>query len=78
MYLYNAPNMNMGLTAVTSSNQGASWSTPEDMLKILTYKDFKFRTGNMDAAVWGNTVVCICEGGVSVPYEGLLCFKKAL
>lgn len=78
MYLYNAPNMNMGLTVVTSSNQGASWSTPEDMLKILTYKDFKFRTGNMDAAVWGNTVVCICEGGVSVPYEGLLCFKKAL
>lgn len=78
MYLYKAPDMTMGLTVTVSDDQGATWSEPENMLKMQTYKDFKFRTGNMDAVLWGTTAVCVCEGGVSVPYEGLICFKKAL
>ncbi len=79
MYIYRSPDFSSGLTLQVSSDNGTTWSTPESMLTVQTYKNFKFMTGNTDAImVNNNTVMCVCEGGVSVPYEGLLVFKKAL
>lgn len=78
MYIYRAADFSSGLTIQSSSDNGITWSVPESMLGIETYKGYKFLTGNMDAVLLDNTVICVCEGGVAVPYEGLLCFKKNL
>lgn len=82
MYLYNAPDMGIGLTVTISDDHGRSWSEPTDVLTSklsMTYKEYKFRTGNMDAVLWDdNTVVCVCEGGTFLPYEGLVSFRTSL
>ena len=79
MYIYRSPDFTSGLTVQTSGDKGSSWSSPESLFKLRGYKDYKFLTGNMDAvAVDDHTVVCVSEGGVSVPYEGLLSFKVTL
>lgn len=82
MYLYNAPDMGIGLTVTVSDDHGKNWSAPADVLSSRipeTYKNYKFRTGNMDAVLWDdNTVVCVCEGGMFLPYEGLVSFRTSL
>lgn len=79
MYIYRSPDFTSGLTVQTSADKGNSWTTPESLLKVSAYQDYKFLTGNMDAvAVDEHTVLCVSEGGVSVPYEGLLSFKVTL
>lgn len=78
MYIYKAPDFGLGLNITTSDNNGTSWSTPESLLKLQTYTDYKFLTGSVDMLLLDNTVLCVSEGGVIVPYEGLVSFKKAL
>lgn len=82
MYLYNTPDMTYGMTRTESEDNGATWSEPTDLLPNIlpdAYSTFKFRTGNMDAVLWNdNTIVCVCEGGTSVSWEGLVSFKTTL
>ena len=79
MYIYRSPDFSSGMTVQISDNMGASWEAPRSLLQVQGYKDYKFLTGNMDAIVVDeHTVICVSEGGVSVPYEGLLSFKVTL
>lgn len=82
MYLYNTPDITYGMTMTESDDNGTTWSEPTDLLPNIlpdAYSTFKFRTGNMDAVLWNdNTIVCVCEGGTSVSWEGLVSFKTTL
>lgn len=79
MYIYRSPDFSSGMTVQYSEDMGGNWSAPESLLKVQGYKDYKYLTGNMDAVlVDDHTILCVGEGGVSVPYEGLLSFKVTL
>lgn len=78
LYVYNPPvkYMMKGL-AFTSRDVGNGWSELEDLWPLgATYKGYAFKTGRMDAAVVGKHVIAVAEGGVMVPYEGLVIFKR--
>lgn len=79
MYIYK-PEMELlgnGLTMTVSRDGGATWSEAKDLVQVKSYEGYIFPTGAMDAVISGNTVVLVTEGGVAVPYEGLLVFREA-
>lgn len=79
MYIYNSPDFSKGLDVTILHNGETKWTEPESMLKIQTYPYYKFLTGKADAiAIDEHTVLCVCEGGVAIPQEGLISFKKTL
>lgn len=79
LYSYNGPDLCEGMTVTVSRDGGETWSEPEKASSITGYSYYRFYTGFADAVVLDDhTVLCICEGGASVPYEGLLSFKKRL
>ncbi len=79
LYLYQ-PEMSLfgkGLTMAVSHDGGTAWSSKE-LTGIKSYKEYLFPTGAMDAVISGNTVILVTEGGVAVPYEGLLIYRESL
>ncbi len=79
LYLYQ-PEMSLfgkGLTMAVSHDGGTAWSSKE-LTGINSYKEYLFPTGAMDAVISGNTVILVTEGGVAVPYEGLLIYRESL
>ena len=68
-----------GMIVTTSADQGATWSTPADVFTRTTFSEYVYRVGNMDAiALEDGTVVCVYEGGMEVPYEGLKVYKMTV
>lgn len=79
LYLYQ-PEMELfgkGLTMAVSRDGGTEWDTKE-LTGINSYKEYLFPTGAMDAVISGNTVILVTEGGVAVPYEGLLIYRESV
>lgn len=79
MYLYR-PEMELfgkGLTMAVSHDGGVEW-TSKELTGINSYKEYLFPTGAMDAVISGNTVILVTEGGVAVPYEGLLIYRESV
>ncbi|MEG1737468.1 MAG: sialidase family protein [Odoribacter sp.] len=77
MYIKNSPNFSMGMTVSVSTDKGKQWSNPQNVFTRQTFKDYVYRVGYMDAiALDGNTVLCVYEGGMEVPYEGLRSYKQ--
>lgn len=79
MYLYQ-PEMTLfgkGLTLVVSHDGGIEW-TSKELTGINSYSEYLFPTGAMDAVISGNTVILVTEGGVAVPYEGLLIYRESV
>lgn len=77
MYIKNAPDFSTGLTMSVSEDLGIQWSNPQPVFTRQTFKDYVFRVGKMDAiALDENTVLCVYEGGMEVPYEGLRSYKQ--
>lgn len=80
LYIYR-PEMELignGLTMTVSRDGGQSWSTARDLANIVSYQGYIFPTGAMDAVIAGSSVILVTEGGVAVPYEGLLIFREAV
>lgn len=76
MYISEAPNLNTGMIVTTSSDRGTTWSDPADVFTRRVCSDYVYRVGNMDAvALDDGSVVCVYEGGMEVPYEGLKVYK---
>ena len=79
MYIADAPDMATGLIVTTSTDEGTSWSVPADVFTRTTFSEYVYRVGNMDAiALEDGTVVCVYEGGMEVPYEGLKVYKMTV
>ena len=79
MYIADAPDMCTGMIVTTSADQGATWSTPADVFTRTAFSEYVYRVGNMDAiALEDGTVVCVYEGGMEVPYEGLKVYKMTV
>lgn len=79
MYIADAPDMATGLIVTTSADDGTTWSTPADVFTRTTFSEYVYRVGNMDAiALEDGTVVCVYEGGMEVPYEGLKVYKMTV
>lgn len=79
LYIYR-PQMELigsGLTMTVSRDGGQSWSDARDLANIVSYQGYIFPTGAMDAVVSGNSVILVTEGGVAVPYEGLLIYRES-
>ena len=79
LYLYQ-PAMSLfgkGLTMAVSHDGGSEWSSKE-LTGIHSYEEYLFPTGAMDAVISGNSVILVTEGGVAVPYEGLLIYREAI
>ncbi|MEG2341154.1 MAG: sialidase family protein, partial [Odoribacter sp.] len=77
MYIKNSPDFSMGMTVSVSTDKGKQWSNPQNVFTRQTFKDYVYRVGYMDAiALDGNTVLCVYEGGMEVPYEGLRSYKQ--
>lgn len=80
LYIYR-PEMELignGLTMTVSRDGGQSWSAARNLANIISYQEYIFPTGAMDAVVSGNSVILVTEGGVAVPYEGLLIYREAV
>ncbi len=80
LYLYD-PEMDLlgkGVTLTVSRDGGISWSEPKDLTGVRAYNEYLFPSGNMDAVISGNTVILVTEGGVAVPYEGLLIYRETV
>lgn len=74
--VYNSPDFPGTLNVTTSENSGADWTVPKALFNLAAATDFKFLIGNMDALVLSDgSILCITEGGVVVPYEGLVSFR---
>ena len=67
-----------GVTLTVSRDGGISWSEPKDLTGVRAYNEYLFPSGNMDAVISGNTVILVTEGGVAVPYEGLLIYRETV
>lgn len=79
MYIKNSPDFATGFTMSVSADQGASWGEATNLFTRTTFKDYVYRVGNMDAiALDEKTVLCVYEGGMEVPYEGLKSYKKTI
>ena len=79
MYIADAPDMATGLIVTTSADGGTTWSAPADVFTRATFSGYVYRVGNMDAIVLEDgTVVCVYEGGMEVPYEGLKVYKMTV
>ena len=79
MYIADAPDMCTGMIVTTSTDQGATWSAPADVFTRTTFSEYVYRVGDMDAiALEDGTVVCVYEGGMEVPYEGLKVYKMTV
>lgn len=79
MYIADAPDMATGLIVTTSADGGTTWSTPADVFTRTVFSGYVYRVGNMDAvALEDGTVVCVYEGGMEVPYEGLKVYKMTV
>lgn len=79
LYIYR-PQMELignGVTMTVSRDGGNSWSDARDLTDIVSYRSYIFPTGAMDAVVSGNSVILVTEGGVAVPYEGLLIYRES-
>lgn len=79
LYLYQ-PEMDLlgkGLSMTVSRDGGKTW-TSKELTGIHSYKEYLFPTGAMDAVISGNTVILVTEGGVAVPYEGLLIYRESV
>lgn len=79
LYIYQ-PEMSLfgkGLTMAVSHDGGTVWSNKE-LTGINSYKEYLFFTGAMDAVISGDKVILVTEGGVAVPYEGLLIYRESL
>lgn len=74
--VYKAPNFASGLNVTVSTDKGLTWSTLRTVTTIQTTDAFSFLSGYMDAIVLDDgSILCVTEGGVVVPYEGLVSFK---
>lgn len=79
MYIADAPDMAMGLIVTTSADGGTTWSAPADVFTRTVFSGYVYRVGNMDAiALEDGSVVCVYEGGMEVPYEGLKVYKMTV
>ena len=79
MYIKNSPDFATGFTMSVSADQGGSWGEATNLFTRQTFKDYVCRVGNMDAiALDEKTVLCVYEGGMEVPYEGLKSYKKTI
>lgn len=79
LYIYNPPyDYLMKGMAFTTLGEDGSWSVAENILPVTgAYTGYSYVTGKMDAVVVGKMVVAVAEGGVMVPYEGLVSFRKS-
>lgn len=79
MYIKNSPDFATGFTMSVSADKGTSWGDATNLFSRATFKDYVYRVGNMDAiALDEKTVLCVYEGGMEVPYEGLKSYKKTI
>ena len=79
MYIKNSPDFATGFTMSVSADKGTSWGGATNLFSRATFKDYVYRVGNMDAiALDEKTVLCVYEGGMEVPYEGLKSYKKTI
>ena len=77
MYIKNSPDFATGLLMSHSDANASGWSEAVNLADKTTFTGYVYRTGYMDAITLdGNTVICVYEGGMEVPYEGLLSYKK--
>lgn len=80
LYIYN-PEIDLlgsGVTLTVSRDGGKTWSSARDLTGITSYEGYIFPTGAMDATVCDDMVILVTEGGVAVPYEGLLLFRESV
>ena len=80
LYIYH-PGMELlgnGVTMTVSRNGGKDWGVARDLTNVVSYEGYLFPTGAMDAVISGNSVVLVTEGGVAVPYEGLLIYRESV
>lgn len=75
---YNAPVVSKGLNMTTSTDGGVTWSAPATMFDVQVNSDYVFFSGKaMDAVLLDDgSVLCVTEGGVRLPTEGLVSFRK--
>lgn len=77
IYIHNSPDFGVGMTVTVSRDKGVTWSEAETLSDVTAYSYYRLLIGQADAVELDDgTVICIVESGVSVPYEGLLAFKK--
>lgn len=79
LYIYQPPmDYLMKGMAFTARQEDGSWLAAENLWPLgQAYPEYTFTTGLLDAVVIGNKAVAVAEGGVKVPYEGLVIFKKS-
>jgi len=66
-----------GLGVTTSADDGENWTSFENLFTKSTYDAYYFLCKKMDAIVLDNgQILCITEGGVKCPKEGLVRFFK--
>lgn len=72
-----SPAYGQGFGITTSENDGQNWNSYEDLFNKYTYDAYYFLCRRMDAVVLDNgQILCITEGGVKCPKEGLVRFYK--
>ena len=72
-----SPAYGEGLGITTSDNDGQTWNNFETLFTKYTYDAYYFLCRRMDAVVLDDgQILCITEGGVKCPKEGLVRFYK--
>ena len=72
-----SPAYGKGFGITTSDNDGQTWNNFETLFTKYTYDAYYFLCRRMDAVVLDDgQILCITEGGVKCPKEGLVRFYK--